>query len=50
VRIFGRYRILDHKIEDLSIKLQFNSYEKWTKACKYMLTNIKCLVAASITR
>ena len=40
----------DHKVEDLSIKLQFNTYDKWTKALKYMLTNIKWLVAISVTR
>jgi beclin 1 len=24
-----------------SIKLQFNSEDSWTKACRYMLTNLK---------
>ena len=44
------YRISDNKIEDLSIKLQFNTYDKWTRALKYMLANLKWLVAASVTR
>ena len=46
----GINRIQDHKVEDLSIKLQFNTYDKWTRALKYMLTNIKWLVASSVTR
>ncbi|EKX53438.1 hypothetical protein GUITHDRAFT_101139 [Guillardia theta CCMP2712] len=44
------YRIVEHKIEELSVKLQFNTYDKWTKALKYMLTNIKWLVASSLSR
>lgn len=32
------------------MKLQFNTYDKWTKALKYMLTNIKWLVASSLSR
>lgn len=43
-----RGRIEDDRIEDLSVKLQFNTYEKWTKALKYMLTDIKWLVASRI--
>lgn len=42
------YRIDKGKIEDTaspphaySIKIQFNSEEHWTKALKYMLTNLK---------
>lgn len=41
------YRIDKGKIEDMSsanaysIKIQFNSEEQWTKALKYMLTNLK---------
>jgi beclin len=40
------YRINGHKLEDkqsssYSIKCQFNSNEEWTKALKYMLTNLK---------
>jgi len=44
------YRIVDHKVEEFSVKLQFNTYERWTKALKYMLTNIKWLVASSLSR
>ncbi|KAK3861517.1 hypothetical protein Pcinc_032527 [Petrolisthes cinctipes] len=41
------YRINKHFIEDrnsnnsLSIKMQFNSEEQWTKALKFLLTNLK---------
>ncbi|XP_071552320.1 beclin-1-like protein [Panulirus ornatus] len=41
------YRINKHCIEDptssnsLSIKMQFNSEEQWTKALKFLLTNLK---------
>jgi len=41
------YPINGHKLEDtktvssFSIKCQFNSHEEWTKALKYMLTNLK---------
>ena len=31
------------KIHDLSIRIQFNTEESWTKACKLMLTNLNCL-------
>ncbi|ORZ03492.1 autophagy protein Apg6-domain-containing protein [Syncephalastrum racemosum] len=42
------YRIHRDKIGDLSIRLQFNQSELWTKALKYMLTNMKwVLVFAS---
>ena len=40
------YRINGYKLEDknsssYSIRCQFNSHEEWTKALKYMLTNLK---------
>lgn len=41
------YRVNKHFIEDasanisLSIKMQFNSEEQWTKALKFLLTNLK---------
>ena len=43
------YRIEEDRIQDVSIKLQFNTYDKWTKALKYMLTNIKWLIASAST-
>lgn len=44
------YRINGHKLEDknsscYSIKCQLNSNEEWTKALKYMLTNLKWSLA-----
>lgn len=45
------YRINGYKLEDklspssYSIKCQFNSCEEWTKALKYMLTNLKWSLA-----
>ena len=45
------YKINGHKLEDklsassFSIKCQFNSFEEWTKALKYMLTNLKWSLA-----
>lgn len=44
------YRINGHKLEDkngssYSIKFQLNSFEEWTKAFKYMLTNLKWSLA-----
>lgn len=44
------YRINGHKLEDknsssFSIKFQLNSFEEWTKALKYMLTNLKWSLA-----
>eukprot|EP00742_Colponemidia_sp_Colp-10_P005050 GILJ01005396.1.p1 GENE.GILJ01005396.1~~GILJ01005396.1.p1 ORF type:complete len:418 (+),score=76.93 GILJ01005396.1:143-1255(+) len=39
------YKIDGDKIADVSIKLQFNQDEKWTKALKYMLTSLKWLLA-----
>ena len=35
------YRIEEDRIQDVSIKLQFNTYDKWTKALKFMLANLK---------
>jgi beclin 1 len=44
------YKINQHKLEDkngssYSIKFQLNSFEEWTKALKYMLTNLKWTLA-----
>ncbi|KAG0170172.1 autophagy protein 6 [Apophysomyces sp. BC1034] len=39
------YRINKDKIGELSIRLQFNQDELWTKALKYMLTNMKWILA-----
>ncbi|PIK62406.1 putative beclin-1 [Apostichopus japonicus] len=45
------YKIANGKIEDpntnksYSIKIQFNSEEQWTKALKFMLTNLKWALA-----
>ncbi|KAI9030796.1 autophagy protein Apg6-domain-containing protein [Phycomyces nitens] len=39
------YRINKDKIGELSIRLQFNQEELWTKALKYMLTNMKWILA-----
>lgn len=40
------HRINDFKIGEVSIKLENkdNKWDKWTEACKYMLTNIKHLI------
>ncbi|KAI8369425.1 autophagy protein Apg6-domain-containing protein [Radiomyces spectabilis] len=38
------YRIKKDKIGELSIRLQFNQDELWTKALKYMLTNMKWIL------
>ena len=38
------YRINKDKIGDLSIRLQFNQDESWTKALRYMLTNMKWIL------
>jgi len=38
------YRIEKDRIQDLSIKIQFNNEETWTKSLKYMLTNLKYLL------
>ncbi|KAF2750707.1 APG6-domain-containing protein [Sporormia fimetaria CBS 119925] len=39
------YEIKKDKINDTSIKLSLNKDENWTKACKYMLTCCKFLLA-----
>lgn len=44
------YKINQYKLEDkngssYSIKLEMNSFEEWTKALKYMLTNLKWSLA-----
>jgi beclin 1 len=39
-----RDKIEDQKIE-YSVKMQFNSEERWTKAMKCMLTNLKWALA-----
>jgi beclin 1 len=38
------YRINKDKIGELSIRVQFNTDEQWTKALKYMLTNMKWIL------
>jgi beclin 1 len=38
------YRITKDKIGELSIRIQFNQDETWTKALKYMLTNMKWIL------
>ncbi|GAA5810312.1 hypothetical protein MFLAVUS_003733 [Mucor flavus] len=38
------YRINKDKIGELSIRIQFNQDELWTKALKYMLTNMKWIL------
>ncbi len=42
--IFVLYRIDKDKIGEMSIKIQFNNEETWTKSLKYMLTNLKFLL------
>ena len=38
------YAIEQDKVANLTVRLQFNSDSKWTKALKFMLTNLKyCL-------
>ena len=49
------YRINGHKLEDkngssFSIRCQFNTTEEWTKALKYMLTNLKWSLAVVTTK
>eukprot|EP01116_Phalansterium_solitarium_P004222 TRINITY_DN15155_c0_g1_i1.p1 TRINITY_DN15155_c0_g1~~TRINITY_DN15155_c0_g1_i1.p1 ORF type:complete len:631 (+),score=232.81 TRINITY_DN15155_c0_g1_i1:200-2092(+) len=39
------YRIDKDKIGDMSIKIQFNNEETWTRALKFLLTNLKFVVA-----
>lgn len=38
-------RIEKDKINEFSIKYEFTNEENWTKALKYMLTNLKFIVA-----
>ncbi|KAI8067644.1 autophagy protein Apg6-domain-containing protein [Gilbertella persicaria] len=38
------YRINKDRIGELSIRIQFNQLEQWTKALKYMLTNMKWIL------
>jgi len=38
-------KIFEGEKTQLSIKMQFNSEEQWTKALKYMLTNLKWILA-----
>jgi len=38
------YKIEKDKISEMSIRIQFNNEETWTKALKYMLTNLKFLL------
>jgi len=45
VKLNCPYSIEKDKIGDLSIKMQYNTEESWTKALKYMLTNLKFLLA-----
>ncbi|KAI8817591.1 autophagy protein Apg6-domain-containing protein [Fimicolochytrium jonesii] len=44
------YRIVKDKIGDTPIKLQFNQDETWTKALKYMLIDLKWILAFCCTR
>jgi len=39
------WRIDRDRIGDMSIKIQFSNDETWTKALKYMLTDLKWLLA-----
>ncbi|KAI7905922.1 autophagy protein Apg6-domain-containing protein [Cokeromyces recurvatus] len=41
------YRINKDKIGDLSIRIQFNQDDLWTKALRYMLINMKWILAFS---
>ena len=41
---FNLFRIDKDKIGEMSVKIQFNNEETWTKALKYMLTNLKFLL------
>jgi beclin 1 len=44
-----RYSIADDVIGGVSIRLQFNQDAKWTRALKYMLTNLKYQLACCCT-
>jgi beclin 1 len=39
------YRIQKDRIGDVSIRLGFNQDEPWSRACKYLLTNLKWILA-----
>eukprot|EP01126_Amoeba_proteus_P054913 TRINITY_DN6779_c0_g2_i14.p1 TRINITY_DN6779_c0_g2~~TRINITY_DN6779_c0_g2_i14.p1 ORF type:complete len:351 (+),score=108.04 TRINITY_DN6779_c0_g2_i14:733-1785(+) len=39
------YKINDDLINNLSVRLQFNAEEKWTKALKFLLTDVKFIVS-----
>eukprot|EP01113_Clastostelium_recurvatum_P038496 TRINITY_DN5774_c0_g1_i1.p1 TRINITY_DN5774_c0_g1~~TRINITY_DN5774_c0_g1_i1.p1 ORF type:complete len:690 (+),score=185.91 TRINITY_DN5774_c0_g1_i1:84-2153(+) len=39
------YRMDRDKVGDMSIKIQFNNEETWTKSLKYMVSNLKWLLA-----
>ena len=43
------YAIEQDKVANMTIRLQFNSDSKWTKALKHMLTNLKYCMAWVIT-
>ena len=43
------YAIEQDKVANMTIRLQFNSDPKWTKALKYMLTNLKYCMTWVIT-
>lgn len=43
------YEIQDDKIGGLTIKLMGNEPEKWTRACKFLLTDLKWLVVVLST-
>ena len=51
-RMTDKGKIEDTKIQgnSYSMKIQFNSEEQWTKAMKYMLTNLKWILAWIATR
>ena len=44
------YRINKDKIGDVSIKMQFNQDESWTKAMKYLLIDLKWLAGFTSAR
>jgi len=39
------HRIDHERIGEQSIKIQFNNEETWTRACKYLLTNLKWILS-----
>ncbi|KAA6424421.1 MAG: beclin 1, partial [Trebouxia sp. A1-2] len=43
------YAIDQDKVANMTVRLQFNSDSKWTKALKYMLTNLKYCLKWAIT-